>query len=68
MKSKLGYNQAIIAVAHKLARIIYKMVEMGIEYDETIDRDKNISMLTLKQKALQKRLAKVEKELNISYC
>jgi ABC-type Fe3+-citrate transport system substrate-binding protein len=44
------------------------MVEMGIEYDETIDRDKNISMLTLKQKALQKRLAKVEKELNISYC
>ena len=47
MKSKLGYNQAIIAVAHKLARIIYKMVQMGIEYDETIDRDKNISMLTL---------------------
>ncbi len=68
MKSKLGYNQAIIAVAHKLARIIYKMVQMGVEYDETIDRDKNIIMLTLKQKTLQKRLAKVEKDLNLSYC
>ncbi len=68
MRSKLGYNQAIIAVAHKLARIIYKMVQMGIEYDETIDWDKNINMLTMKQKLLKKRLAEIELELNLSCC
>jgi transposase len=34
MRSKLGYNQAIIAVAHKLARIIYHMVKERVEYDD----------------------------------
>ena len=60
MKSKLGYNQAIIAVAHKLARIVYHMVKMKVEYDESIDRLKNVNMLEIKRKLLQKRLAKIE--------
>ena len=66
MQYRLGYNQAIIAVAHKLARIIYHMVKMGVEYDESIDREKNTKMLEFKRKSLIKRLTKIEVELNIS--
>ena len=66
MKSKLGYNQAIIAVAHKLARIIYQMVKEKVEYDESIDRLKNVNMLENKRKSLLKRLEKIEVELNTS--
>ena len=35
-KARLGYNQAVIAVAHKLARIIYVMVDQLVEYDESL--------------------------------
>lgn len=41
-KAKLGYHQAIVAVAHKLARIIYKMVKDQVEYDDQIERRKNL--------------------------
>lgn len=68
MRSRLGYNQAIIAVAHKLARIVYKMVSIGVEYDESIDREKNYNLLTLKRNSLQKRLAKLEIEISLSAC
>ncbi len=68
MRSKLGYNQAIIAVAHKLARIIYHMVKESVEYDESIDRAKNINMLEKKRNSLKKGLAKIEAELNLSAC
>ncbi|MCX6279286.1 MAG: IS110 family transposase [Bacteroidetes bacterium] len=68
MRSRLGYNQAIIAVAHKLARIVFKMVSVGVEYDESIDREKNYNLLTLKRNSLQKRLAKLEKEISLSAC
>ena len=66
-KSHSGYNQAIISVAHKLARIIYHMVKNGVEYDESIDRDKNIQSLEYKRSLFQKKLAKIEKDLNLSY-
>jgi transposase len=68
MRSRLGYNQAIIAVAHKLARIVFKMVSIGVEYDESIDREKNHNLLTLKRNYLQKKLAKLEKEISLSAC
>ena len=35
MRARLGAPKAIIAAAHKLARIIYHMVTTGQEYDET---------------------------------
>lgn len=66
IQSRSGYNQAVIAVAHKLARIVYHMVKMGVEYDESIDREKNIKMLEIKRKLLIKRLSKIEAELNLS--
>jgi transposase len=59
-----GYNQAVIAVAHKLARIVYHMVKMGVEYDESIERAKNLKLLDFKRKSLQKRLLKIELELS----
>ena len=68
MKSKLGHIQAIIAVAHKLARIIYHMVKEKVEYNESIDRIKNVNMLDKKRKSLQKRLAKIEAELSFYAC
>jgi len=68
MQSKLGYIQAIVAVAHKLARIIYQMVKEKTEYDESIDRAKNVKLLDFKRKSLQKRLAKIENEIYLSSC
>ena len=68
MKSKLGHNQAIIAVAHKLARIIYTMVKDQVEYDDSLDRNKNMKMLESKRKILLKKLAKVELQLSVSSC
>jgi transposase len=68
IQSRSGYNQAIIAVAHKLARIVYHMVEKGVEYDESIDRTKNIKMLENKRKYFAKRLQKIEAELMGSAC
>ena len=66
IQSRSGYNQAIIAVAHKMARIVYHMVKMGVEYDESIERQKNTKMLEVKRKSLIKRLTKIETELNLS--
>ena len=68
IQSRSGYNQAVIAVAHKLARIVYHMVKMGVEYDESIDRTKNVKMLESKRIFLQKRLLKIESELNLYAC
>lgn len=67
MKSRLGYNQAVIAVGHKLARIVFHMVSFGVEYDEEIDHVKNIKQLDNKRSYLLKTLAKIEKELGITY-
>ncbi len=66
MQYRSGYNQAVIAVAHKLARIVYHMVKMGVEYDDTIEREKNKRMLETKRKLLIKRLKRIEVELDLS--
>jgi len=66
MKSRLGYNQAVIALGHKLARIVFQMVSFDVEYDEEIDHVKNIKQLDNKRSYLLKSLAKVEKELALT--
>jgi transposase len=68
IKSNLGYNQAIIAVAHKLARIIYTMVSKKLHYSSDIDKEKNIKMVVAKRDYLVKKLAKLNAELNFSVC
>lgn len=62
-KSRLGYNQAIIAVAHKLARIIYKMVKDQVEYDDKIEQDKNKLNMRKKVEYYRKKLEKSEQIL-----
>jgi transposase len=54
-RASLGYNQAIVAVAHKLARILYKMVKDQVEYNDQIETQKNIL-------DMQKRVAYYEKK------
>jgi transposase len=61
-KAKLGYNQAIVAVAHKLARIIYKMVKDQVEYDDQIEQQKNVLNM---QKRIVYYQKKVEKSQNM---
>jgi len=39
MRAKLGPSQAIVATAHKLARIIYTMIKNQVEYDESIFKE-----------------------------
>jgi transposase len=65
-KAKLGYNQAIIAVAHKIARILYKMVTDKVEYDESIEKQKNKNNLEKKMIYLKKKLLKTELMLAVS--
>ncbi len=54
-RASLGYNQAIVAVAHKIARILYKMVKDQVEYDDRIEAQKNIL-------DMQKKVAYYEKK------
>jgi transposase len=62
-KGKLGYNQAIVAVAHKLARIIYKMVKDKVEYNEEIERNKNKEIMIKKLEYYERKLEKTKKEI-----
>jgi hypothetical protein len=59
-KARLGHNQAIIAVAHKIARIFYKMVKDKVEYNESIEKQKNKNNLEKKLIYLKKRILKTE--------
>lgn len=61
-KAKLGYNQAIVAVAHKIARIIYKMVKDQVEYDDQIEQQKNVLNM---QKRIIYYQKKIEKNQNM---
>jgi transposase len=66
IQSRSGHHQAIIATAHKLARIVYHMVKMNVEYDESIEKEKNTKLLEFKRKSLIKYLKKIETELDLS--
>jgi len=39
MRAKLGPAQAIVATAHKLARILYTMIKNQVEYDESVFKE-----------------------------
>lgn len=56
MQSKSGSAQAVVATAHKLAEIIYLMVQRGVEYDEQ-------KTLTSESEILQKRVDYLEKKI-----
>ena len=62
-KARSGYNQAIVAVAHKLSRIIYKMVKDQVEYDMTIENEKNIITLQKRLIHLKRKAESIEMQL-----
>ena len=64
-KARLGYNQAVIAVAHKLARIIYVMVDQLVEYDESLEQRKTQNNLEKKLDYLRRKLLLTEKQLSL---
>jgi len=63
--ARLGYNQAVIAVAHKMARIIYVMVGTSVEYDESLEQRKTQKNLEKKLDYLRKKLLLTEKQLSL---
>lgn len=67
-KGKLGHNQAIVAVAHKLARIIYKMVKDKVDYNEQIEQNKNKEIMIRKIAYYERKLAKTKKEVFAMAC
>ena len=62
-KAKLGYNQAVVAVAHKILRIIYKMVKDQVEYDDQIEQQKNVLNMQKRIIYYQKKLEKSQNML-----
>jgi len=57
LKAKLGAPQAITAMAHRLARILYRMITKREEYDETILAQNEKKRLLQKEGWLRKQAA-----------
>ena len=54
MKSKLGKPEGITATAHKLIRIIYKLIATGTAYDDKIAGEMSEARKQRRIKGLQK--------------
>ena len=55
MKARLGVPQAITATAHKLARIIFRLVREGTAYDDSV-------FATQDERHLQRKLRHIRKQ------
>ena len=64
IKSRGGFKQAVVATAHKLARIIFSMVDKKQEYDPKILQDNRQEYLKNKVKWLKDNLVLVNNEIN----
>lgn len=60
MKSRLGKKGGVVATAHKLARIIYKMIKEKKEYDPEIMNKCNEKWKANKIKFLEKQLSQLK--------
>ena len=63
MKSKSGHNQAVVATAHKMARILYAMVKYKREYNPAKVGCTEKELLIKKRDRAQKALQKLEQKL-----
>jgi len=61
MKSRLGKKGGVVATAHKLARIIYKMIKEQQEYDPEIMNKSNEKWRDNRIKFLEKQLSQLKK-------
>jgi hypothetical protein len=63
IQSKSGY-MAIVAMANKLARIIYVMIKTKQEFDESHAKQPEEEMLKKKLLSAQRALDRIQKQLN----
>jgi len=68
IKSRGGHMQAIVATAHKIARIFYVMVKNKCVYDETKVGLDEKSLLTMKIKRTQRALDRLNAKLSVAAC
>ena len=64
MKARGGYNQAIVATAHKLAKIIYVMVRDKVPYDATKIGPGEEELLKRKIESTQRALDRLKSKLS----
>lgn len=62
LKSRIGANKAVIAIAHKLAKAVYSAVKEGKPYYELSDEYVSISQMNRDKKAIEKITARLGKE------
>lgn len=65
IQSRAGYSQAIVATAHKIAKIFYTMVKNHTEYDENKTGINERELLERKILMTQRRLDKLNRQLTI---
>jgi len=68
IKSRGGHMQAIVATAHKIARIFFVMVKNKCAYDETKVGLDEKELLTMKIKRTQRALDRLNAKLSAAVC
>ena len=68
IRSRGGYMQAIVATAHKIARIFYVMVKNKCTYDETKVGLDEQELLRKKIERTQRALDRLNARLSVSMC
>jgi len=68
IKSRGGHMQAIVATAHKIARIFYVMVKNKCTYDESKVGLNEKELLTMKIQRTQRALDKLNAKLSAATC
>lgn len=66
IQSRCGYSQAIVATAHKIAKIFYTMVKSHTEYDESKTGINERDLLERKIVMTQRRLDKLNRQLDVA--
>lgn len=65
IKARQGKKQAVVATAHKLARIFFAMIKNQVEFDPNLIRNHQLYNREEKIKRLKKLLSKLEEDLKM---
>lgn len=66
IQSRCGYSQAIVATAHKIAKIFFTMIKTHTEYDENKTGINERELLERKIIITQRRLDKLNRQMEVS--
>ena len=67
IQSRCGYSQAIVATAHKIAKIFFTMIKNRAEYDESKAGINERDLLERKIIMTQRRLDKLNRQLEVTF-